>query len=113
MARAVQKACRDNDEANFKFLYDVNKSIEEKIEAISKEIYGADIESNLIAVQRTKQDFEGDFTIVVFPFLRYSKKSPEQIDLMENVNKNVEEAIICCCYSAHWTHNKIGMLTNY
>jgi formate--tetrahydrofolate ligase len=42
LARAVEKACVDNDEENFKFLYDVNLSIREKIEIISKEIYGAD-----------------------------------------------------------------------
>jgi formyltetrahydrofolate synthetase len=42
LAAAVVNACNDNDAANFKFLYDVNKSIKEKIEIISKEIYGAD-----------------------------------------------------------------------
>jgi formyltetrahydrofolate synthetase len=42
LAAAVVNACKDNDAANFKFLYDVNKSIKEKIEIISKEIYGAD-----------------------------------------------------------------------
>lgn len=42
LARAVVKACGDNNEANFKFLYNVNKSIKEKVECISKEIYGAD-----------------------------------------------------------------------
>jgi len=42
LAVAVQKACEANDTANFKFLYDVNISIKEKVEAISKEIYGAD-----------------------------------------------------------------------
>lgn len=42
LARAVVEACRANDEANFKFLYDVESTICEKIECISKEIYGAD-----------------------------------------------------------------------
>ena len=42
LAKAVEKACAANDEANFKYLYDVNLSIREKIEIISKEIYGAD-----------------------------------------------------------------------
>ena len=42
LAIAVQKACETNDAANFKFLYDVEKSIKEKVETISKEIYGAD-----------------------------------------------------------------------
>jgi formyltetrahydrofolate synthetase len=42
LAKAVEKACLANDEANFKFLYDVNLGIKEKIGIISKEIYGAD-----------------------------------------------------------------------
>ena len=42
LGEAVQKACQNNDEANFKFLYDANLPIREKIEIISKEIYGAD-----------------------------------------------------------------------
>mmetsp|Transcript_20033 Transcript_20033/g.36370 ORF Transcript_20033/g.36370 Transcript_20033/m.36370 type:complete len:653 (-) Transcript_20033:155-2113(-) len=42
LARAVEAACIANDEANFKYLYDLDKSIREKVEIISKEIYGAD-----------------------------------------------------------------------
>jgi formyltetrahydrofolate synthetase len=42
LARAVEKACKANDEANFKFLYSLDLSIKEKIGVISKEIYGAD-----------------------------------------------------------------------
>ena len=42
LARAVEKACKANDEANFKFLYPLDLSIKEKIGVISKEIYGAD-----------------------------------------------------------------------
>jgi formyltetrahydrofolate synthetase len=42
LAAAVVKACEANDETSFKFLYDLNLSIKEKVEAISKEIYGAD-----------------------------------------------------------------------
>ena len=42
LAAAVDRACKANDPKNFKFLYDVNLSIKEKVEIISKEIYGAD-----------------------------------------------------------------------
>ncbi len=42
LARAVERACQANDESNFKFLYDLDLSIKEKIEVISREIYGAD-----------------------------------------------------------------------
>eukprot|EP00536_Pseudo-nitzschia_multiseries_P003745 jgi/Psemu1/64298/estExt_Genemark1.C_590023 len=42
LASAVDKACKANDESNFKFLYELDTGIKEKIETISKEIYGAD-----------------------------------------------------------------------
>lgn len=46
------------------------------IEAI-KELYEADINVNQVQVQNTRKEVAGDVTIVVFPFLRISRKSPE------------------------------------
>lgn len=46
------------------------------VEAL-KTLYNADIDVNQVQVQNTRKEFEGDVTIVVFPFLRASKKSPE------------------------------------
>ena len=42
LARAVQAACEAADESNFKFLYDLDLPIKEKIAIICREIYGAD-----------------------------------------------------------------------
>jgi formate--tetrahydrofolate ligase len=42
LAGAVARACKDNDEKNFRFLYELDLPIKAKIEAITKEIYGAD-----------------------------------------------------------------------
>jgi len=42
-----------------------------------KELY-PDVSGNLIQLQKTKSDFEGDITLVVFPLVRISKKSPEE-----------------------------------
>mmetsp|Transcript_8919 Transcript_8919/g.13305 ORF Transcript_8919/g.13305 Transcript_8919/m.13305 type:complete len:656 (+) Transcript_8919:72-2039(+) len=62
LATAVQKACEANDEANFKFLYDVNLPIKEKVEIISKEIYGADgVDFSELAEQQIKQYEETGF----------------------------------------------------
>lgn len=59
---AVQKACRSNDEANFKFLYDVNLPIKDKVECISREIYGADgVDFSDIALQQIAQYEEAGF----------------------------------------------------
>ena len=43
-----------------------------------KELYGADVAVNQVQLQKTKKEFKGHLTLVVFPFLRMSKKSPEQ-----------------------------------
>ena len=43
-----------------------------------KELYGADVTANQVQLQKTKKEFKGHLTLVVFPFLRMSKKSPEQ-----------------------------------
>ncbi|MDT8413340.1 MAG: arginine--tRNA ligase [Vicingaceae bacterium] len=41
-------------------------------------IYGAEVDVNSIQPQKTRKEFDGDLTVVVFPFLKVSKKSPEQ-----------------------------------
>lgn len=43
-----------------------------------KEIWSLNIPEEQIQIQKTRRDFEGDFTVVVFPLLRYSKSSPEE-----------------------------------
>jgi arginyl-tRNA synthetase len=45
--------------------------------AIIQQLYGAAIDPQLIAIQKTRREFEGDYTLVVFPLLKSSKKSPE------------------------------------
>ena len=40
-------------------------------------LYGIDKENPAIQLQKTKKEFEGNLTLVVFPFLKASKKSPE------------------------------------
>ena len=47
------------------------------VEAI-KSLYGAEVNEEKIQLQKTRKEFEGDFTLVVFPFLQLSKKRPEE-----------------------------------
>ena len=47
------------------------------IEAI-KSLYGQEVDGNQVQVQTTRKEFTGDKTVVVFPFLRFSKKTAEQ-----------------------------------
>ena len=43
-----------------------------------KALYGQDVPAAQVQLQKTKKEFEGHLTLVVFPFLRLSKKGPEQ-----------------------------------
>ena len=47
------------------------------IEAV-KALYGQDVPEKMVQLQKTRSEFEGNLTLVVFPFLKISKKNPEQ-----------------------------------
>ncbi len=57
-------------------------SIEEKIIAAVQEgvktLYGTEVPAEQVQLQKTKKEFEGHLTVVVFPFLKISRKKPEQ-----------------------------------
>ena len=55
----------------------IEQQITAAIIAGIKELYGADVTPDQIQLQKTKKEFKGHLTLVVFPFLRISKKSPE------------------------------------
>lgn len=56
-------------------------SLEEKlmhsIMQTIEDLYGQRVEEKMVQLQTTKKEFEGDLTLVVFPFLKISKKTPE------------------------------------
>jgi arginyl-tRNA synthetase len=52
--------------------------IQDAISKACKACFGADVPAEEVQVQRTRKDFDGDRTVVVFPLTRLSKKSPEQ-----------------------------------
>ena len=52
--------------------------LREKIKEAVKALYNIDATNDLIQVQETRKDFKGDFTLVVFPLLRFSKNTPEK-----------------------------------
>lgn len=42
-----------------------------------KAVYGADVTPETLQVQPTRKEFEGDYTLVVFPLLRITRQSPD------------------------------------
>ena len=43
-----------------------------------KALYGMDATEKMLQLQKTRSEFEGNLTLVVFPFVKAAKKSPEQ-----------------------------------
>jgi arginyl-tRNA synthetase len=56
----------------------IEKHIKELVIQAARQHWDMQVEEAQVQVQRTRRDFEGDFTLVVFPLLRYSKNGPEQ-----------------------------------
>ncbi|MBP5570133.1 MAG: arginine--tRNA ligase [Prevotella sp.] len=56
---------------------DIQKVISSAVLKAVKELYGADVPEKMVQLQNTKEGFEGNLTVVVFPFLKTSRKKPE------------------------------------
>jgi len=52
------------------------KIVRATIDAV-KELYGQEVAADTVQIQKTRKEFEGDITLVVFPFTKASRKSPE------------------------------------
>ncbi len=52
-------------------------SIQNIVVSAAKSLYGLELTAKEIQIQKTKKEFEGDITVVVFPFIKAARKSPE------------------------------------
>lgn len=52
--------------------------LKDKIKNAIKFLYNSDVTDELIQIQETRKEFKGDFTLVVYPLIRFSKNTPEQ-----------------------------------
>ena len=73
----------------------IEQQIRTACAAAVKELYGAEIDPATIAVERTNKDHEGDYTVVVFPLLRVSKKKPE--DTAQDLGNYLQEHLKTVC----------------
>lgn len=48
------------------------------IQSVVKQLYGQEVDASILSLQKTKKEFEGDLTLVVFPLLKISHKKPEE-----------------------------------
>ena len=57
----------------------IEENISKAVIDAVKSLYGIEVAENGIQLQKTKSDFEGDITLVVFPFTKTARKQPEVI----------------------------------
>ena len=55
----------------------IENQIASSVIASVKELYGQDVPMSMVQLQKTKSNFEGNLTLVVFPFLKMSRQKPE------------------------------------
>ena len=55
----------------------IENEIFKAVKVAVKELYGQEVSDSMVQIQKTKSTFEGNLTVVVFPFLKISKKKPE------------------------------------
>lgn len=87
-------------------------------------LYGHEINESQVNIQDTRKEFEGNITVVVFPFLRFSGKSPERtaedigLYIKENLPElesfNIVKGFLNLLISDHsWMKVFSNMLTDY
>lgn len=93
----------------------IEQTIQTSTAAALSSLFQASVEANTITLNETRKEFEGDITVVVFPLLRHTKKSPEASGeligtyLVENVEEveafNVVKGFLNISLSqAYWQH---------
>jgi len=56
----------------------IEQQIMAAAQAAVKALYGQDVPEKMVQLQKTRSEFEGSLTLVVFPFVKMARKSPEQ-----------------------------------
>ena len=71
----------------------IEKMLTRQVLEAVKACYGVELTEKDVQLQETRKEFAGDLTVVVFPFTRYSRKSPEETakELGEYLKQNIEE----------------------
>ena len=56
----------------------IEQQIQQAAQAAVKALYGQEVPEKMVQLQKTRSEFEGSLTLVVFPFVKMARKSPEQ-----------------------------------
>lgn len=71
----------------------IDNKLQKAVSEALKNLYNIDTPAENVVLQKTKKEFSGDYTIVVFPFVKQARKSPEMVasELGEAVKNMLEE----------------------
>ena len=89
------------------------------VEAV-KALYGAELPASIMQVQITRKDFEGDYTLVVFPLLRTSRQAPAATaaaigewmteNCPEVASFNAVQGFLNLCMSNIWWRENLSLI---
>ena len=70
----------------------IEQQIINAAQAAVKELYGQEVAEKMVQLQKTKKEFEGNLTLVVFPFLKISRKKSDETarEIGEYIKQNCE-----------------------
>lgn len=83
----------------------IEKEISSSAIAAVKELYGQEVPEKMVQLQKTKPGFEGNITLVIFPFLKISRKKPQ------DTAKEIGDVLVRDC-KAVASYNAVGGFLN-
>ena len=57
----------------------IESKLSQAVVAAVKSLYGLEVEESAVQLQKTRSEFEGDITLLTFPFVKAARKAPEQV----------------------------------
>ena len=72
----------------------LEETLKQQVTAAVKALYGIDADDKQIQLQKTRPEFEGNITLVVFPFVKLARKAPAQV--AEEIGKAMTDSAIVC-----------------
>ena len=70
----------------------LEETLKQQVKAAVKALYGIDADDKQIQLQKTRPEFEGNITLVVFPFVKLARKAPAQV--AEEIGKAMTDSAI-------------------
>ena len=72
----------------------LEETLKQQVTAAVKALYGIDADDKQRQLQKTRAEFEGNITLVVFPFVKLARKAPAQV--AEEIGKAMTDSAIVC-----------------